>query len=97
MIEVYEVTEDNHDEVMEHLNNTANAIYHGRKLKVLSALENDIQRIIFIDWWNGGNLFNGYDKENNKHIIVERYQHVSKHDWETVSGWIMETISMGMG
>ncbi len=96
MIEVYELNEENYDEIMDKINKSANAIYEGRKLEVLSGLENDVQRIIFLDWWNHGGLWK-YNKETGKTNRAERYRYIDENDWEVASGWIMETVSMGMG
>ncbi|MGL5507784.1 MAG: hypothetical protein ACRDB0_07780 [Paraclostridium sp.] len=85
------------EDVMEHLSAQAHAIYKAREEEVMSNLENDTQRIIFMDWFTGGILFEGFDDTTHKHIKARRYRHVSDHDWDTVHGWIMETVCMGMG
>lgn len=84
------------DSVMNYLNVSANAIYDARKVEVLLALENDLQKTIFLDWWNGGHLWK-WNKETKQHDRADRYQHINEHDWEIARGYIMETISLGMG
>ena len=64
--------------------------------KAESKAENDLQRVIFLDWWNGGSLWK-WNEESKKHDRAERYKLVNDHDWDKAYGWIMETISMGMG
>lgn len=90
MLEIFEVNENNKDEVMNYLNETARVIIDNREKEVLEGLENDLQKVIFLDWWNGGSLWSSGDR-------AKRYKHVNKHDWDTVHDWILETVSMGMG
>lgn len=85
-----------YDKVMDIMSQQASAIYKAREDEAMEALENDVQKIIFMDWRTGGSLWD-YDKETKKHVRVKRYKHVSDHDWDIVHGYIMETVSMGMG
>ena len=68
-----------------------------RRQEAYNVLENDIQVTIFIDWFEGGRLWSGYDDKTHKHIRAIRYAHVSKHDWDNAGSFILETCSMGMG
>lgn len=68
-----------------------------RRQEAYNVLENDIQKTIFIDWFEGGRLWERYDDKLHKHIRAIRYAHVNDHDWDNVSSFILETCSMGMG
>jgi len=81
------------EELIEILNKRTKKIYESRKQYILSQLKNDVQKILFLDWWNSGKI---YDKRY-KNGLVERYKYVTTEDYNTVYGFIMETISMGMG
>ncbi len=63
---------------------------------MVSILENDLQKTIYLDWSYGGGLWE-YNKEKREHIKAKRYQHINEHDWDMATGYIMETISNGMG
>ncbi|HYE12199.1 MAG TPA: hypothetical protein VEF53_18675 [Patescibacteria group bacterium] len=78
------------DKIMDYLNSVAKDCYDTEKERVLSLLENDLQKVIYLDWWNSGHLWKGEER-------AERYKHVNDHDWEMARGYIMETISRGMG
>jgi hypothetical protein len=65
-------------------------VYGDRTEKVMERLENDIQKIIYMDWVTCGYIWNGNDR-------AKRYMHVSDHDWDIAYGNIMDTISLGMG
>ena len=71
--------------------------FEARTKEALETLENDVQKIIFLDWFTGGELFEGYDELKREHIRARSYNHVNSHDWDEVHSFILETISMGMG
>jgi len=73
-----------------------NDVYHEELVRAISELENDVQKIIYIDWWYGGILWE-WNEEKRDHDIAKRYRHVSKYDWEKARGQIMQTTSNGMG
>jgi hypothetical protein len=90
-------------QVMDHLNKWANQVYEAEKARVLSLLENDLQKAIYLDWWYGGSLWL-WNEEKRNHDRAKRYQHVNDHDWDNAhgyimetNGYIMETINNGMG
>ena len=64
--------------------------------RYLSMLDNDIQKIIFLDWWNCGNLWNGMDQTTGEHILAKRYKHVKK-DFERAGQVILTACSEGLG
>lgn len=84
------------EQLLDALSKEANMIYEARKQEVLEELNNDVQKIIFLDWWYGG-VLNTLNKETKEYERALRYRHVSKDDWDKVHGYIMETISLGMG
>ena len=84
------------EQIMNALSAYGKECYDTRKKEVLDGAENDLQRVIFLDWWNGGSLWK-WNEESKKHDRAERYKLVNDHDWDKAYGWIMETISMGMG
>lgn len=85
------------DEAIDAFSKEAELIYKAREEQVLKELDNDVQKIIFLDWFNGGKLWGKYDEENHRHVRAKRYAHVSDKDWDKAYDYIMETISMGMG
>lgn len=84
------------EQIMDALNAIGKECYDARKKQVLDGMENDLQRVIFLDWWHGGKLWEWNDDTKN-HDRAERYKLVNDHDWNEAYEWIMETISMGMG
>lgn len=84
------------EKVIDSLNQEAKMIYDTELYRVLSQLENETQKAIYLDWWNSGSLWQ-FNKETGNCDRAEKYQQVCDHDWETVYGFIMETISKGMG
>jgi hypothetical protein len=82
--------------VMDCLNNHANTIYESELERVMSLLENDLQKVIYLDWWYGGKLWK-WSEELRNHERAERYKHVNKYDWEMANNLISETVSNGMG
>ena len=84
------------DEVMEQCSVKVRLAYEAREKEVLNNLENDIQKVIFLDWWHGGNLWK-WNAEERTHDRAKRYWHVSDHDWDKANDYILETISLGMG
>ena len=97
ILQIFEINnEKQEEEVMEYLNETAKQIYDAELERVMSSLENDLQKVIFLDWWYGNSLWL-WNEEKKNHDKAKRYQHVNSHDWEMAHGYIMETISRGMG
>jgi hypothetical protein len=74
-------------------------VFGDREKEVMDQLENDVQKIIFMDWWTGNCINGKWLKHENRreHHRAKRYLHVSDHDWDVAYGYIMETISLGMG
>lgn len=53
-LEVYEVhSQAEHDALMEYLNKQTAVIFENAHQEYLSICQNDAQRQIFTDWWNG--------------------------------------------
>ena len=77
-------------EALDRLNKMASNLYRRRYSDVINRIDGDVATIIFIDWWNGGTIY-----EDGKR--AKRYKYVGEKDWDEAHGWIMETISMGMG
>lgn len=98
MFQMFTVLKNKKDEekFLKYANKIASEIYDAELKYVMSELENDIQKIIYLDWWFGGHLW-GLDNETKKHNRAKRYEHVSDYDWNKASGYIMDTISKGMG
>ena len=87
-----------HEEIgaMDYINRTTKTIYDEERTRAISELENDLQKVIYLDWWYGGKLWE-WNEEKKDHDIVKRYRHVSKYDFEKARGQIFQTISNGMG
>ena len=79
------------------IDNTDVVCFNAELNRVLNALENDMQKTIYLDWWNGGSIWFNETKSNGKTNRAKRYVHVNDNDWEMATGYIMETISNGMG
>ena len=82
--------------VMDCLNDHVSMIYELELKRVMSLLENDLQKSIYLDWWHGGKLWK-WNEELRNHERAERYRHVNNYDWDNASSYIMGTISNGMG
>jgi hypothetical protein len=83
-------------QVLNALDNIARACFSAELKRVLDALENDMQKTIYLDWWYGGYLWD-CDTETREYIRAKRYKHVNDHDWDMACGYISETVSNGMG
>lgn len=83
--------------VFEYLDNVAKACYTAELERVMSELENDMQKTIYLDWWYGGHLWDKETKSNGDRERAKRYRHVNDHDWKMATSFIMETVSNGMG
>lgn len=98
MFQIFTVLKNKKDEeeFMNYANKIADVIYKEELRYVMSELENDLQKTIYLDWWYSGHLWNWDDKTKN-HVRAKRYEHVNDYDWNKASGYIMDTISKGMG
>lgn len=89
-------TKKQFDSLLDELSEETKFIYEARDRDVLNTLENDVQKIIYIDWRTGG-VISSYNEETKKYERVKRYKHVSEHDWDFANSLIMETICLGLG
>ncbi len=97
MLQIFKIHNKKEEEqVMDYLNSLAKKCYDAELKRVLSKLENDLQKTIYLDWWYGGSLWK-WDEEQKEHVRADRYKHVNEHDWEMATSYIMETVSNGMG
>ena len=97
LLQLFEVKNKKEEkQVMDYLNTCAKACYDAELERVMSKLENDVQKIIYLDWWNGGSLW-AWNEENKNHDRAKRYKYIGEYDWETTRNFIMKTVSNGMG
>lgn len=92
MFQMFAVLKNKKDEkaFLNYANKLASEIYDAELKYVMSELENDLQKTIYLDWWHGGYLW-------NKEKRAKRYKYVNDYDWNKASGYIMDTASKGMG
>lgn len=77
-------------DVLDALAEEAKFIYEARDKEILELLENDVQKIIYLDWRSGGHV-------GSPSNPVPRYRLVSKYDYGKAHSAIMETICLGLG
>ncbi len=80
-------------EQFDHLNTLANEYYNNVKNIALAELENDTQKSVFLDWWNGKSLWSN-DTEDGRNVL---YKDIAKHDWDKAHDYMLWACGQGCG
>jgi hypothetical protein len=80
-------------EQWEELNKSAKEYYDNVKSIALTELENDIQKQVFLDWWNSKSLWSSKTKSGRS----EEYEIISDKDWDKANDYILWAIGQGCG
>lgn len=62
----------------------------------LAMAQNDAQREIFNDWWNGKCLWK-WNEVDQKDDRADGYEHYSEADWYAAGSLMLEACSDGLG
>jgi hypothetical protein len=74
----------------------ANEYYNNVYQIAMSELENDMQKQVFMDWWNGKSLWK-WNEEKRDHDIAEAYKDIDNKDWNKANDYILWACGQGCG